>query len=382
MTPSLPLDILDEISSYLSKSHLCTIAIVHSSILPYMRRRLYRSLRLNHAQIGLVMLSPSSSRHLVHTISLHIYITQAVYANQTVQLLECLRRHGQLRTLGVASEHGAFSENPTVPSAFQDLTLSLPFLHALDICIDPNEGTTGYTHFLQHSLRHPALRQLGLSVVPKTLNHLKSLDFFPKPTEMQVAFGTNRNDIANWIPIMAWTSLSKVQILTVRNIGFSISAFGAMASRTVTRLNLAVTALDMTRILPSLLPEFTQLAHLSLACHRDSWSISSNYLDMIRALTPLVKHPINSFEVFIPINWITVRSPIWWNNFSHAVKSSSTLRLVRLYFAGSVGQKQQRDLIRRMASQSLSVENISIFENAKIADMWPQVLFPLALQTV
>ncbi|KAH8796240.1 hypothetical protein DL96DRAFT_1084494 [Flagelloscypha sp. PMI_526] len=250
-----------------------------------------------------------------------------------------------------------------VPSAFQSLISSSPFLQALDISIDPDEKTSKYSHFLRRSLRHPALRRLGLSGVSGTLKHLNSLGFHPKPTEIQAAFGTSQNTITDWTNIFALTSLSKVQTLTVRNIGYSISAFNALANNRVTRLNLAVIAVDKEDTLPSFLRQFTQLTHLTLAFHPDD----SGFIpfDMIRVLSHLVKEPLELFEVYIPTNWTAVPYRLWWNQFSCAARSSSTLRLVRLYFAGYMMLREQHNLISQMISTSLSTKNISIIENGK-----------------
>ncbi|KAH8832248.1 hypothetical protein DL96DRAFT_1810934 [Flagelloscypha sp. PMI_526] len=373
MTASIPLDILDEVSRYLSKTEFCTISLVHSSILPYMQRRLYRSLRLNHLQIGLMMLSPSSSPHLVYTKELHIFMTRASYTDQTVQLLECLGRHGQLRTLGVLSKRGAFSANRKVPSAFQRLISSSPFLYALDIHIDKNEMSSVYSEFLRYSLDHPALRQMGLFVVPKTLLHLIPLQTRPKPTEILVNFSSDRSDNNNWINIMTLLTLSEVKALTLRymcsHLAFNI---GSISKTTVTCLNLDVVSANLSSFLPSFVRQFTHLMHLTLACHLEH----HRYVPfaIIDTLADLINDPLESFEVLIPVPWKNIQNRLPQGKFSNTVRSSRTLRLVRLYFAGrpSIPQSTRQELIKQMVSETLLYENIGVIENATMTDMWPK----------
>ncbi|KAH8832369.1 hypothetical protein DL96DRAFT_1551561 [Flagelloscypha sp. PMI_526] len=146
---NLPLDILDEVASYLRTKQLLSLCRVSKGVLPYSQRHLYRSIRLDNDQANRLM--KHSSRHLMHTTSLHFVTTTSQDPIKTKQIVAFIRsfgRHDQLRSLALL--HKGSSSDFFVFSVLQELISSLSNLNHLEIGITlQQKGADTCWHILQ-----------------------------------------------------------------------------------------------------------------------------------------------------------------------------------------------------------------------------------------
>ncbi|KAH8832213.1 hypothetical protein DL96DRAFT_1676726, partial [Flagelloscypha sp. PMI_526] len=389
MASPVPLDVLEEISGYLTPDMLVKFSVLDKTISSYIERRLYQCLRVNSQQADKIM--STSSHHLVHTTGLHITIATYPKSTSIAEFIEFIARHGQLQFLTVVSKYNAFSADSKrmVAPALRTLLSSSPHLCGLDIFLDHRDHTLNYSSFLQDALTHPKLRLVALPLAHETPELLQKLKAPPNPTELEVnlsessgMFGFSTNREIRWSLIQQSLSLSRLETLTIRNASsqshyaFYIVAVNAVNNAAkLTRLNLDMTESQLQDVLPKILSCSTQLIHLSIVTQ------SSLLPDLLlqnaaNGLSQLTADTLEVLEFFIPSWWKSFAGNPLWSRFTAAVQNRRRLQLFRLYFGGaaSMSQEDKHRLTLSMASDSLRASNIFFIENAELSDMWPRAL--------
>ncbi|KAH8832223.1 hypothetical protein DL96DRAFT_1810916, partial [Flagelloscypha sp. PMI_526] len=374
MNSSLPLDILDEISSHLSTDMLLVFIALGRPIRPFAERHLYKSLRIDAMQAVDIM--DTSARHLVHTTALHISFANYEIAGRAVEFLDCLARHGQLTNLAVASDSGALM-NASVPPALQILISSSPLLRRLDIYLDHQDHSPAYATFLRDALGHSSLRLLVIPIVPSMLELLRDLHIVPRPVEFEATLN-NRAGLGRsrqvWFETLKCLSLSQLQAFTLRSpnsypnpLFYTAAKFNPM----ITRLNLGITYSQEYLMLPTHLSVFTHLIHFSIN-NQSAEDLRSLPLYIAKGLARLPNDSLESFELFISSGWKSVSDSPHWSNFFDVVKTRHKLQLVKIYFGGDTAMSEEKRhmLATSMASETLSVNNIYMIENADLTQMW------------
>ncbi|KAH8832354.1 hypothetical protein DL96DRAFT_1581762 [Flagelloscypha sp. PMI_526] len=227
-TPYLPLDVWDEVASYLDTKQLLSLCQVNKAILPYPQRHLYRSLRLDNVLANRLM--KRSSHHIVYTTSLQLVLTTGQDATRTKQIIafiQCCGQHNQLQSLAVV--HKGSGTDPLVFPAIQELIYSLSNLKQLDIMATTLPKPGDYSTYLQHTLMHPALRGVTLTVDSYVVGLLEKLEKKPIVLGVDLSHSYNVYEQANTLALLGrmFNSLdvSQLSCLTLPDTGNQLRSF-------------------------------------------------------------------------------------------------------------------------------------------------------------
>ncbi|KAH8832379.1 hypothetical protein DL96DRAFT_1767300 [Flagelloscypha sp. PMI_526] len=367
----LPLEIWDEVSSYLHTKDLLPLCQVSKAVLPYPRRHLYRFLRVDRVIVSRIM--KHSSRHILHTTCLHFILTTGLDeldTKDTVAFIRCFERHDQLRSLSLVLK-GSDSDF-FVYSALQDLFSSLSKLRRLDIGVTPLGRSKEFSKYLRTTLAHPAIRGITFTVDPFVVKQLKRMKKKPIFREIDVVFQSQEHSNHEVLgQILHHIDVSQLSCLTLRPLNDDgLSSFlQTIHLPFLDQLTLHVYASCIWRLSSYVLPFANALVNLCIAINQDYVSLT-RLEDIQDTLSKLPRDKLQLLILYLPT--IRFSDELKWEQLGQQIKQFTRLHLVRICITqrALMTESELRQFTRSMVSESLKSANIEVLENTHPEDLW------------